>query len=151
MERILMPVAQRDALRWPADGGGRSMKMRDYLEVKNGIGEFRPHGETSLVEAVGLITQAIAYCRVERIEKLLVVTKGLVGVSIPTLVDRFLMVEDWAREAKGTLVAAMVANPQYIHPQKFGVQVAAEFGFVVDVFTSESEARQWLENYELPE
>ena len=127
------------------------MKMRDYLEVKKGIGEFRPHGETTLVEAVGLITQAIAYCRVERIEKMLVITTGLVGVSIPTLVDRFLMVEDWAREAKGTLTAAMVANPQYIHPQKFGVQVAAEFGFVVDVFISEAEAREWLENYTQPE
>jgi hypothetical protein len=127
------------------------MKMRDFLEVKNGVGEFRPCGETSLVEAVGLITQAITYCRVERIEKLLVVTTGLTGVSIPTLVDRFLMVEDWAREAKGTLAAAMVANPQYVHPQKFGVQVAAEFGFVVDVFTSEPDAREWLENYKQPE
>src|ERR1017187_10244136 len=84
-----------------------SMKMRDFLEVKNGIVEFRPCGETSLVEAVELITQAITYCPVERIEKRPVVTTGLTGVSIPTLVDRFLMVEDWAREAKGTLAAAM--------------------------------------------
>jgi hypothetical protein len=124
------------------------MNMADYLEVKAGIGEFRPRGECALVEAVDLITEAIAYCRNGRIDKLLVVTTGLIGVSIPTLVDRFLMVEQWARESSGMVVAAMVAGPEYIHPQKFGVRVAADLGLVADVFTSESDALRWLSNYD---
>jgi hypothetical protein len=100
------------------------------------------------VEAVALITEAIACCRDQRIDKLLIVTTGLVGMSIPTLVDRFLMVEEWARQANGTVAAAMVASPEYIHPQKFGVRVAADFGLVADVFTSEQDALKWLSNYD---
>ena len=125
------------------------MNMADYLVVREGICEFRPRGESSLVETVELITRAIAYCRDRHIVKLLVVTTGLVGVSIPTLIDRFLMVEEWAREAKGMVVAALVASPEYIHPEKFGVRVAADFGFVADVFTSEPDALKWLSNYRL--
>jgi hypothetical protein len=124
------------------------MNMADYLEVKEGIGEFRPRGECALVEAVDLITDAIAYCRDGHINKLLVVTTGLVGVSIPTLVDRFLMVEEWARKSNGLVVVAMVASPEYIHPQRFGVRVAADFGLVGDVFTSEADALRWLSNYD---
>ena len=123
------------------------MNMADYLEVKAGIGEFRPRGESTLVEAVDLIAEAIASCRAQRITKLLVVTTGLAGVSIPTLVDRFLMIEEWARESKGIVVAALVASPAYIHPQKFGVRVAEHFGLVADIFTSESHALRWLSNY----
>src|SRR6266550_4196662 len=100
------------------------MKMSDHLEVREGMCQFRPRGESSLVEVVGLITEAIAFCRDRRIDKLLVVSDGLLGVSIPTLVDRFLMVEEWAQTARGMVVAAIVARPEYIHPQKFGVKVA---------------------------
>jgi hypothetical protein len=123
------------------------MNMADHLEVREGICEFRPRGESSLVEAVELITRAIAYCRDRRIDKLLVVTTGLVGVSIPTLVDRFLMVEEWAQTAKGMVVGAIVASPEYVHPEKFGVRVAADLGWVADVFTSEADALRWLSNY----
>jgi hypothetical protein len=127
------------------------MNMADYLEIKAGIGEFRPRGECALVEAVDLITDAIGHCRDRRVNRLLVVTTGLVGVSIPTLVDRFLMVEQWAREASGMVVVAMVASPEYVHPQKFGVIVAADLGLVADVFTSESDALKWLSNYDPPD
>jgi hypothetical protein len=72
------------------------MKITDHLEVSEGLCQFRPSGESSLVEVVDLITEAIAYCPERRIDKLLVIPNGLLGVSIPTLVDRALMVEDWA-------------------------------------------------------
>ena len=127
------------------------MNMADYLEIKAGIGEFRPRGECALVEAVDLITDAIGHCRDRRVNRLLVVTTGLVAVSIPTLVDRFLMVEQWAREASGMVVVAMVVSPEYIHPQKFGVIVAADLGLVADVFSSESDALTWLSNYDPPD
>ena len=75
---------------------------------------------------------------------LLVDATGLVDLPVPTLVDRFLMVEDWAQEAKGIVVVALVASPEYIHPRKFGVRVALEFGLVCDVYASEAEALEWL-------
>ena len=120
------------------------MHMLDHLEVGEGICQFRPCGECSLVDAVDLITSAIAYCRDQSIDKLLVDVTGLVGVAIPSLVDRFLMVEEWAREGKGVVVVAMVARAEYIHPKKFGVKVAADFGLVLDVYTSETDAFWWL-------
>ena len=54
------------------------------------------------------------------------------------------MVEDWAHEASGVVVVALVASPAYIHPHKFGVQVALSFGLICDVFASEDEASKWL-------
>jgi hypothetical protein len=38
----------------------------------------------------------------------------------------------------------MVVHAEYIHPQKFGVVVAADFGLTCDVHTSESDALRWL-------
>ena len=127
------------------------MKMTDHLEVRKDICEFRPRGESSLVEIVELITEAIAYCRDQRIGRLLIVGNDLAGVSIPTLVDRFLMVEEWAQAARGMIVAAIVAHQEYIHPEKFGVKVAADFGLTVDVFTSEVDALKWLSSYRPPD
>ena len=127
------------------------MKMADHLEVRQGMCQFRPRGKSSLVEVVDLITEAVAFCRDRRINKLLVAPDGLTGVSIPTLVDRFLMVEAWAQAGKGMVVAAIVAHPEYIHPQKFGVKVAADFGLVVDVFTAEADAVKWLSTYQAPD
>jgi hypothetical protein len=126
------------------------MPIPEHLEVREGFCHFSPRGESSLVEAVTLITSAFAYCRAHRKAKLLVDVTGLAGVAIPSLVDRFLMVEEWAFEGKGTVVAAMVAHAEYIHPQKFGVRVAADLGLVVDVFTSEEDALQWLLTAPLP-
>jgi hypothetical protein len=69
---------------------------------------------------------------------------GLVDLPVPTLVDRFLMVEDWAQEAKGTVIVAMVVHDAYIHPRKFGVKVALQFGLVCEVYSTEEEAASWL-------
>ncbi|HEY2863726.1 MAG TPA: hypothetical protein VGK37_08920, partial [Casimicrobiaceae bacterium] len=38
--------------------------------VSEGLCQFRPSGESSLVEVVDLITEAIAYCPERRIDKL---------------------------------------------------------------------------------
>jgi hypothetical protein len=118
--------------------------MLEHLEVIEGICQFRPRGECSLVEAVDLINRAIAYCRDQRIAKLLVNGTALVGVPVPSLVDRFLMVEEWAQKANGMVIVALVIQAEYIHPQKFGVRVAADFGLMSDVYTSETDALKWL-------
>jgi len=116
----------------------------EHVEIVDGICEVRPRGEYSLVEAVEIVTRTIAYCRDRGIPKLLVDGTGLVGLPIPSLVDRFLMVEEWAQEAQSMVVVALVVPAEYIHPQKFGVRVAADFGLVADVYTSETDALRWL-------
>ena len=97
------------------------MQISVPLEISDGLCTFRPKGKHSLAEAVALISAAISYCRDRGVQRLLVNVTGLTDVPVPTLVDRFLMVEDWAQAANGTVVVAMVASPEYIHPEKFGV------------------------------
>jgi len=120
------------------------MHLPEHLEVVEGICRFHPRGECSLVEAVDLISRAIGYCRTRCIAKLLVNGTGLVGMSVPSLIDRFLMVEEWAQKGKGLVVVALVADAKYIHPEKFGVKVAADFGLMCDVYDSEPHALKWL-------
>jgi hypothetical protein len=120
------------------------MRMAEHLEIKEGICEFRPRGESTLVDAVTHITSAFQYCRQRKIDRLLIDATGLEGIPIPTLVDRFLMVEEWAQVADGLVVGALVVHAEYIHPEKFGVRVAADFGLECNVFTSEDDAFVWL-------
>ena len=103
-----------------------------------------PTGERSLVEAEALIADAIAACRDRGISRLLVDATGMTGVPVPTLVERFLIAEEWAQASNGVVVLALVIAAEYIHPRKFGVSVAADRGMVTDVFTSRAEALDWL-------
>src|SRR4029453_12284961 len=105
------------------------------IEIRDGLCIYRPRGKYSLVDAVDLVSAAVAYCRAHGADSLLVDATGLQELPIPTLVDRFLMVEDWAQRAEGTVIVAMVAAREYIHPQKFGVKVALHFGLICGVYT----------------
>lgn len=40
----------------------------------------------------------------------------------------------------------LVVDAKYIHPEKFGVKVAADFGLMCDVYDSEPYALEWLSN-----
>ena len=115
------------------------------FEMRDGTCIYRPHGKLSLVEAVDLISRAIAECRRSGAPRLLVDVTGIEDVPVPTLVDRFLMVEDWAQAAQSMVVVAMVTHARYIHPRKFGVTVAAHLGLTCDVFTSRDAASKWLQ------
>lgn len=120
------------------------MPVPEQMEFGHGLCQYRPCGQHSLVDAVELISRAISMCRARRVARLLVDVTGLTDIPIPTLVDRFLMVEDWAHESKGVVAVAMVAHEQYIHPKKFGVTLALQLGLVCDVFTTEEAAMKWL-------
>lgn len=112
--------------------------------VPDGIHVHRMRGSHSLVGAVDAIARAIAACRESGATRLLVDVTGVEDVPVPTLIDRFLMIEDWAQAAQGMVVVAMVAPARYIHPRKFGVHVAAHLGLACDVYTTEAEAVAWL-------
>ena len=122
------------------------MQSPARLEINNGLCTYRPRGSYSLLDAVALVSTAISYCRELGVRKVLIDVTELADTPIPNLVDRFLMVEEWAQVADGTVVVAMVALPEYIHPQKFGVKVALHFGLICDVYTSAEEAAKWLES-----
>lgn len=120
------------------------MNVQQSVELKEDICRIRFRGECNLVEATELIRKALAQCRERSIRKVLFDATGLTGLPIPSLVDRFLMVEEWALEARGLLVMSLVVQAEYIHPHKFGVKVANDLGLKSDVFSVESEALAWL-------
>jgi hypothetical protein len=113
-------------------------------EIADRCAQYSPRGHVTLVEAVELVTGAIALCRVQKIQHLLVDLTGLSGVPIPTIDDRFWMAQDWAQESKGMIIVAMVVLPEYIHPKGFGVTAAADAGLMSAVFASKAAASDWL-------
>ncbi len=120
------------------------MRVEDQLSVADGLCTFRPLGKATLVEGVELVSGAIAHCRARNITKLLVDLRELFGYPIPSLADRYWMVQDWAEAAQGALIVAVVALPEYVDPNKFGVKAAADAGLKGDVFTSVADAMEWL-------
>jgi hypothetical protein len=61
---------------------------------------------------------------------------------------RLSMTREWADAAGGVVSVAIVCRPESIDPEKFGVTMAASFGFVANVFESENEALDWLRDLE---
>ncbi len=92
-----------------------------------------------------LVTSAITYAREQELRKLMVVTTGLTGFDPPDITARYFFVHEWARAAGGRVFVVLVARPEMIDPQKFGVTVAGNAGLTGDVFESEEEARAWLQ------
>lgn len=93
------------------------MHLPEHLEVVEGICRFHPRGECSLVEAVDLISSAVGYCRTRCIAKLLVNGTGLVGMSVPSLIERFLMVEEWAQKGRVLLQWCSLLTPSTFTPR----------------------------------
>jgi hypothetical protein len=120
------------------------MRIKQSVEISNGMCRFRFRGECNLLEATELVRKALAYCREQGVSKLFVDGTALTGVPIPSLIDRFLMVEEWAQEASGVIVMVLAVQPQHIDPRKFGVKVAQDLGFRANVFPDEAQALRWL-------
>jgi hypothetical protein len=69
---------------------------------------------------------------------------GDIAFDAPTLADRLRMVRLWAEAADGRLRIAMVARPEFIDAERFGVVAAGKFGLAGQVFEREDEAIAWL-------
>ena len=106
--------------------------------------EYRPTGELSLAQATRLITSGIDFAREQKVKKLMVVILGLTGFPPPNLIQRYNFIHEWAKASAHSVRVAIVAHPEMIDPQKFGVTVASNIAFASDVFASEEEALTWL-------
>ena len=120
----------------------------DNFVLEEGRALYRPVGSVSFDEAVVLVRAGIAAARRNRVRNLLVNTTALTGFPSPEQFERFLMAVAWAEESRGGVHLAMVARAEMIHPQKFGVLVAANLGLVSNIFTTEVEARAWLDAWD---
>jgi len=124
------------------------MSELQHFTIVGEHAEYRPTGQVTTSQMVQLVAAAIALARGLHLRKLLVVTTGLVGFNPPDLATRYFFVKEWARVARGDVYVAMVARPEMIDPEKFGVTVAANHGLCGDIFESESEkaALAWLKS-----
>jgi hypothetical protein len=122
------------------------MEKLEGFVISEGHCIYRPAGSVSFYEAVALARAAIAAARMNKVRDLLIDSTALTGFASPDTFQRFLAAVAWADEAKGGVRMALVARPEMIDPNKFGVTVATNRGLVSNVFTTEEEARAWLEN-----
>ena len=113
-----------------------------YL-VRAGVCEFRPRGQYPLSQALDLFVAAIAFCKKQRIDKLLIDATDLI-VTLPSRLDRFLIGEELARAGKGAVAVALLVPAESISEERIGRSIAKDSGMNLDAFTSEAEALAWL-------
>jgi hypothetical protein len=106
---------------------------------------YRPVGNVTFKEVAALVLAAIAAARSSAARDLLVDTTALTGFPSPDTFERFVEVVKWAGEARGEMRLALVARPEMIDPMKLEVRVAASRDLVSNIFTTEDEARAWLD------
>jgi hypothetical protein len=124
-----MPDSPADALQ---------LEMIDDVPVARLAATHRVFGR-----AVELITATIHRVVAEgRPHLLLDVSRA--GFAPPGMLERLAMVREWAQAADGRLRIVMVARPEFIDPERFGVVAAGNFGLAGQVFEREEEAIAWL-------
>jgi hypothetical protein len=120
------------------------MNELEGFEIGGDHAEYRPVGDLSLAQVIPLISSGIAFARERQVRNLMVVTLGLTGFQPPNVIERYYFINEWAKASGHSVHVAVVAYPEMIDPEKFGVTVATNIGFVCDVFTSEEQALAWL-------
>ena len=118
------------------------------LHIEDRLAVFRPAPVELLREAVDLVEQAIDAARRQRCISLLVVYEAPGGFAPPSLALRQDIMRRWARAADGVLRIAMVLPARYIDEERFGVAAALNYGLSSSVFTTEAEARAWLDAHQ---
>ncbi len=101
-------------------------------------------GHGSFAEAVELISCAVLLCRKQKIEKLLIDSRGLSEFHPPGMSEQYNFVEKIAADARSLVTIAHVASPDWIRFGKFSLLVAKNRGLDVMNFRSETEALKWL-------
>ncbi|HEY0549504.1 MAG TPA: hypothetical protein VGF13_07860 [Verrucomicrobiae bacterium] len=117
-----------------------------YFKLRDGYASYHPVGEISFDEAVRQVAEAISYARESAIRKLFVDTTLWTGFPSPDTMERYSMAETFARAARSKVILAMVARPEMIDANRFGVTVARNRGLICNVFESKEEAIPWLTN-----
>jgi len=97
----------------------------------------------SMKEAVDQIDAAIRDSRDSGNRRILADIRAA-GFGPPTVFDRYNVFKRWAASAGGAVKMAVVARPEFIDPERIGVTIAENRGFIANVFADESEAIDWL-------
>ena len=124
------------------------MKVADNFQIEGGYASFRPVANVSLEEGAAACVEAIRLAGVQGITRLLINFTRVTGLEPISTLDRFWLAKQCASAAKPGFKLAVVANPNMIDQQHFGVMVARNQGLLVNVFATEEEAQVWLLSYQ---
>lgn len=114
-----------------------------WFEVVADRAVFRMSGTHTLEDGVPQVTAAILQACELGLDKLLVDVTAI-NLPVPSVGARHWFMTEWARAARGRIVIAMVARPEFIDPDRFGVIAGRNHGLVSNVFESEPAALAWL-------
>ena len=124
------------------------MKVADNYRIEGRYASFRPVGKVSFEEGAAACVEAIRVAGEQGITRLLINLTGLTGLGPISTLDRFWLAKQFASAAKPGFKVAVVANPDTIDQQHFGVIVARNRGLQANVFATEQEAQLWLLSYQ---
>src|SRR5215470_15346350 len=120
------------------------MKAPAGFRAGKAYASYRPKGRVTFQGAIDLIATAISFAREHGIGRLLVDGTKLTGFEPPGTVERFRMAVQLASAAESRVKVALLGRAELIDPDRFGVTVARNRGFLVDVFETEADALAWL-------
>ena len=106
---------------------------------------FRIEGSQPLSQAVDEVDACLRQCVADGDRRVLVDVRGLTGFARPEVSTRAGMVRRWASTAQGRLKVAFVSRAEIDDAERFDVVLAKGLGFDGDVFETEEDAIQWLE------
>lgn len=113
--------------------------------VRGQRGYLRLGGCVSANDAFEMVSSAIEACRERGADELLADLTKLDERRAPTAAERYRGIAKWAAIGRGCVRLAIVVGAAIIDAQKFGVTVARNRGLTADIFTSEAEAMDWLD------
>lgn len=108
--------------------------------------ELRTVGPLSIEQAQSMISRAVEETGRLGLRKLLVLAAEIELPALPTTLDRYNAVVEWARVGGGTVRIAVVTRAEIMDPGRFDVQLASALGSQLFVCTSEADAVAWLDS-----
>ena len=124
--------------------GDNIMNAPEFFEMHEGYSSYRPCRHLSMQEAIELCASILIFARGHKIRHLLLDTTRLTGFDSPGTWERFVIGNRCAQAAQGIVKVALLARPEMIDPQHFGMTVARNRGLDGEVFSAEPDALVWL-------
>lgn len=120
--------------------------LSELISIKDDYVHFELDLECSFSQVVEYIDAAIRYTRQEGKKRLFVDARNVRGFPKPTLIERYHMVEAWSAASGGAVKMVIVAPVELTDPEKIGVTMARNRGFIAEAFHNEADAFAWLLN-----
>jgi hypothetical protein len=119
------------------------MAVLGGFQLNESYAVFRPEGPTDIVAFVELLKKAMKACQEHGAKRILVDITLLSHKALST-VDRFNFATGLAAFWDRGIRVALVGRADQVDPERFGALVARNRGLEAPVFTTESEALEWL-------